>query len=437
MIDSLLIKNVQMVLPEGIREGDLLVRDGKIVEIAPSINASVECEINEKGLTLMPGVIDSHVHFRDPGVTHKESIYSGARAAASGGVTTFFDMPNTIPSTITAEAMAEKKQIASETSLINYNFYIGATSDNLDVLNTVENVAAIKIFVGSSTGDMLVDDQAVLESIFANGSKLIAIHSEDEGIIQENVEKYSGSTDVSDHERIRSPEAAIKATKRLCELADRYKRRLQILHLTTQEETEFLRELKSPFVTTEACVQHFLLHGEGLYDRLGTFAQINPPLREDSRHAEAIWAGLMDSTIGMVVTDHAPHLVEEKKQPFGKAPSGMPGVETSLSLMLNLVNQGKCSLEQVVQWMCHGPAATYNVEKRGSLRVGNWADLTLVDMNASRRIESGKLNTKSNWSAFDGWNVQGLPLMTFVNGQLVYREGDFFESVKGQEVRLT
>ena len=433
-VESTLFKEITFIRNGEEWVGDVLVKNGKIAEIAPSIPGHAEHIIREKGLTLIPGCIDPHVHFREPGVTHKESIATGSRAAASGGVTSFFDMPNTKPATITLEALAEKKHIASQTSLVNYNFFMGATSENLEEANAAENVPGIKIFVGSSTGNMLVDKQSELEPFFAKGKHLLAVHAEDETTILENKNRIGDTTNVHDHIKIRSVEAAIKATKRVVQLADKYKRRLHICHLTTQEEAEFLRA-RNPWVTTEVCTQHLFLWAPDCYDKLGCFAQINPPLRE-KRHADALWKALKDGTISCVVTDHAPHTIEEKLKPFGQAPSGMPGVETSLPLMLNLVSKGACTLQDVVRWMSEAPATVYNIQNKGKIEIGYDADLVLIDLKAKKRVERSKVISKCGWSAFEGFELTGWPVATYVNGQKVYQEGDFFEDVKGKEVQM-
>ncbi len=435
MLESLLIKNVNMVLPNGVFEGDLKVEKGIITEIGPSLSGSVEKTIDEKGLVLMPGCIDPHVHFRDPGVIEKEDLYTGSCAAAAGGITSFFEMPNTKPSTTSCALMAEKKKIAAEKSIVNYNFFIGATPDNLDELKVIENVPGIKIYVGSSTGSLLVNEQDALESIFKNTTHLIAVHAEDEATVLENKERYKNSTDVADFIKIRTVEAALKCTKRVVELAQRHKHRLHICHLTTAEEALFLKDKIGSLVTTEVCPQHLFLWAPDIYTQMGTLAQINPPIRE-KYHAEGLWTALKSGLISMVVTDHAPHLLEEKLQVFGKAPSGMPGIETSLALMLNQVNKGACTLENVAQWMSKAPADVFRIQNKGQLKVGFDADMVLVDMKKKARVEGKKFKSKAKWSAFEGMKLQGWPLMTLVNGQMVYREGDILDAIKGKEVQI-
>jgi dihydroorotase len=435
MIESILFKNVQILTASGQKQGDVYVLNGKIVAVQPVLNVAAECVIQDKGLTLMPGVFDPHVHFREPGFPEKETIYSGSKAAVRGGVTSFFEMPNTNPPTIDAKTVAQKKAIAAETSLANYNFFIGATTTNCEALNQVENVPGIKIFVGSSTGNMCVDDQTLLELIFSSGNRLIAVHSEDEATIQKNRLQFKDTQNVDDHYRIRDVNAAMIATKRVVALANRFKRRLHICHLTTGEEAEYLAQCESPYVTTEVTPQHLLLWAPECYAKLGTFAQINPPIRQ-KRHADALWHHLKRGTIHCVGTDHAPHTIAEKMKPFGDAPSGMPGVETSLPLFLTLAAQGKCTYSAVVKWLSAAPAQIYQVPQKGDISEGFDADLTLVDLNKRHTLSNAAMQTNAGWSAFEGWDCQGEVVATFVNGQPVYREGDFFESIKGKEIKI-
>ena len=436
MIESTLFKDIEIVTPNGVHQGDLLIKEGKIAAIEPVINETAEEVIQETGLTILPGVIDPHVHFRDPGATHKEDLESGSKAAASGGVTSFFDMPNTNPATISVEAMQAKKDYASTTSLVNYNFFIGATADNLRELQDVENVPGIKIYVGSSTGSLLVDQDEILDQIFRDTSKLIAVHSEDEAMIQEKMKEFKGSTNVLDHEKIRSAEGALKCTQFLCELALKHKHRLHICHLTTKQEVEYLKSLgKQPFISTEVTPQHLLTYSPDIFERWGTKAQINPPIRSRD-HQEALFKGLKEGVIACIGSDHAPHLASEKAKPFGQAPSGMPGVETSLPVFLNLVDQGYFSLQDCVRLMSFMPAQLFKVKNKGQLTVGYDADCVVIDRKGKHQIDQSSLVTKAKWSVFEGLTLTGKPIATFVNGQCVYREGSFFTDVKGTEIRI-
>ena len=330
--------------------------------------------------------------------------------------------------------MAEKKQLAAEKSVVNYGFFIGATPDNLEELNAVENVCGIKIFMGASTGDLLVDDPNTLESIFANGTKLIAVHAEDESILQENRRLMKGIDDVRIHSRIRDESAALSATKLAVRLSIKYLRRLHILHLTTEEECDFLRTLpREHHISTEVCPQHLVLTSPECYEHLGTKAQMNPPIRS-KRHTVALWQALKDGIIDCIATDHAPHTLAEKKQPYGMSPSGMPGVETSLALMLDRVNRDLCTLPEVVYWMSESPAKLYKMHGKGRIEVGQDADLALIDMSLKKKVTNGKLHTRVNWSPFDGMEMQGWPVRTIVNGQTVFLNGEVNESVRGKEI---
>jgi dihydroorotase len=437
MVESILIKRAQLVIPSGVVNGDILIKHGVISKISPSISTPAEVVINDPGLTIMPGVIDTHVHFREPGHPHKESIESGSFAAVAGGVTTFFDMPNNHPPTTDVAALTHKKEIAAQTSYANYNFYIGATTTNLDDLIAAENCPGIKIFMGSSTGNMLVDDQKILEDIFRYANKPIVIHSEDETLVQRNAQVFLGSQDAMDHMHIRSPEAALISTQRAVALAKKYQQRLHILHLTTADEVDWLMAQDlPPYITTEVCIQHLLLHAPRVYEQLGTFAQINPPLRTQ-HHANRLFYGLQQGLISSIVTDHAPHLINEKSQPFGTAPSGMPGVETLLPLTLRFYHEQKATLNNVSEWLSGAAQRLFNIDRRGRLIEGYYADLAVVDLDKSWTIQNKTTVSRCGWSAFDGWTVKGKPLITIVNGQIVYREGEcLIEKPCGREVAL-
>ena len=433
MKSSLTIRNAVVVLPGIIQKTDVSVINGVINAIGSEIPEVGEV-IDAEGLFLIPGIIDPQVHFREPGADHKEDLHSGSCAAAAGGVTSFLDMPNNNPPVTTIERMAEKKQLAAEKSVVNYGFFIGATPDNLKELNAVENVCGIKIFMGASTGDLLVDDPDILERIFGNGNKLIAVHAEDESILQENRRLMKGIDDVRIHSRIRDESAALSATKLAVRLSIKYLRRLHILHLTTEEECDFLRTLpREHHISTEVCPQHLVLTSPECYEHLGTKAQMNPPIRS-KRHTVALWQALKDGIIDCIATDHAPHTLAEKKQPYGMSPSGMPGVETSLALMLDRVNRDLCTLPEVVYWMSESPAKLYNMHGKGRIEVGQDADLALIDMSLKKKVTNGKLHTRVNWSPFDGMELQGWPVRTIVNGQTVFLNGEVNKSVRGKEI---
>ena len=429
-----LIKNGTLVNHGTRRDADILITDGTITKVGPSLTDPADETIDASGLHILYGALDDQVHFRDPGLEHKEDLETGSRGAAAGGVTSFFEMPNTVPNTICADSMAAKKALAAEKCVVNYNFFIGATGHNLDEINSVPNVPGIKIFMGSSTGNLLVSEEEALDEIFGNGDRIIAVHAEDEATIQANYEKYADSTDVQDHYRIRSVEAAMLATQQAVRLSKKYNRRLHILHLTTKDEADYLRENKTEHITVELCPQHFLLKAPEDYDRLGTYVQMNPPVRT-AEHGPALWQALKDGVIDIMATDHAPHTIEEKEQPFGKAPSGMPGVETLLPLMFNRSNEGHCTLEEISHWCCERPYEIFRVKNKGRIEPGYDADLVLVDMNKEKTIENGKLFNKANWSPYNGWTLKGWPVRTLVHGTTVFLNGEITAKA-GREVEF-
>lgn len=430
--ESILIKGAHFLKDSDLIKGDVLIKDNKIAAIDYQLSNHADYILPAQHLFLMPGVIDPHVHFRDPGLCHKEDLESGSKAAAAGGVTSFFDMPNTIPITDTNKQMAIKKNIASEKCLVNYNFFMAATQNNLNELLNAENIAGIKIYVGSSTGNLLVNEPDVLEAIFKKSNKLIAVHSEDENIIIANQKKYLPSTDPFTHVKIRSKQAAISCTKMLLNLAKKHQTRLHICHLTTAEEAEFIYQQGIEHVSSEVTVQHMLLD-DSLYSKIGTFAQLNPPIR-DAANAKKLKQHLYNGHINCIASDHSPHTKQEKSQAYGHAPSGIPSVETQLPLMLNQVNQKNTTLCQIQNWFCHAPARLFAIQNKGFLKTGFDADLTLIDLQKSKTITEKNLQCKAQWSPYCGQKVTGWPLITIVNGHIVYREGDFFDDIKGKEI---
>ncbi|MBN2143320.1 MAG: dihydroorotase [Candidatus Aureabacteria bacterium] len=430
----LLIKNAEVVSSNRTDTADVWIEGTTIVQVGGSLKTIPVETIDAKGLMLIPGVIDTHVHFRQPGMEWKEDIKSGSSAAAAGGVTTVFDMPNTIPPTVDESSLTAKRKAFSEQSLVNYGIFIGAASSNMDFLNTAENVPGIKVFMGSSTGSLLLSDEKELEKVFACGSRLIAAHAEDEALLLLNKEKYRSANQASFHPLIRSPETALTATVKAVQFSQKYQRRLHLLHLSTQEEVEYLSGIyHKKHITAEVTPHHLVLSSPECYEQLNTFAQTNPPVRE-KRHSQALWTALKKGVIHTIASDHAPHLVSEKEKGYGLAPSGVPGVETSLPLMLNQVNKGQCSVHEIVKWMCENPALMFRLKNKGFIKKGFDADLVLVDMKKRKKVQNGRLFTKPNWSPYDGWTVQGWPVITFVNGQIAFREGEIMTSTLGKEV---
>ncbi len=420
-----LIRGATVVLPDELARVDVLLDGHLIAEIDPAGQVSVDETVDATGRYLLPGVVDDQVHFREPGLTHKEDLATASRACAKGGVTTFLEMPNTQPTTTTAARLEEKLALAGQRSLVNYGFYIGATPHNLPDLQQVERQLAdrtpgIKIFIGSSTGDLLVDDQEALEAIFAHTRLPITAHCEDETTVRANAAALGPTNDVRDHSRIRDVRAAVIATRRALDLAFRHQHRFHLLHTSTAAETELLADHRG-LITAEACPHH-LLFNVADYDRLGTLVQMNPSLKSAADN-EGLWAALLDGRIQVIATDHAPHTRAEKNQAYPASPAGLPAVENSLALMLDQVRQGRCRLEQVVHWMCDAPARTWDLVGKGRIAKGYDADLVLVDLERVHTIRDEEQWTKCGWSPWHGVTLTGLPVKTWVRGTLVYDEG--------------
>jgi dihydroorotase len=426
-VNSLLIRHAHILLANGEwLMGDVLVRDERIVEIAASIaTTEVSRELDATGLVLLPGVIDPQVHFREPGLEHKEDLTTASHACAKGGVTSFLEMPNTKPLTITQAALDDKLDRASRKSIVNYGFFIGATPANLPDIRTAT----------PAHGDLLVDTAAALEPIFAQGDRLIAVHAEDQARINQRKQAFVGITDPAIHSQIQDDIAALNATKLALQLSEQYQRRLHILHLSTAIEVEFLRQHKPAWVTAEVTPQHLMLNTD-VYAQIGTLAQMNPPLRSHHDN-EVLWAGLLDGTIDFIATDHAPHTLAEKAKGYPNTPSGMPGVETALPVMLTQAVAGKCSIEQVSNWMSTAVAKAYNIPNKGAISIGYDADLVLVDVENYHSVERKDIVSKCGWSPFEGWNLTGYPVYTIVNGNIVYEKGEIRSDIKGKALRFT
>lgn len=432
---SLLIKNGSLVSSSGIIKSDVFILNGKIAKIAQCLNDQADRVIDAEGKHVFPGLIDPQVHFRDPGLTHKEDLKTGAMAAVAGGITTFFEMPNTNPSTTTLEKLAEKYEVASKKSVANHSFFLGATNDNLNEIKKLDGSCGLKIFMGSSTGDLLVDDDEILDKIFSCCNKIIAVHAEDEAILKA-ANKIVSKDSFANHPDARPVEAALKATTKAVNLALKYNKRLHVLHLSTAEEVEFLRKHKSSgLITAETTPQHLLMHSPDIYNEIGSLAQMNPPIRE-KYHQKELWAGLKDGTIDCVATDHAPHTLEEKSLPYGEAPSGMPGVQTSLTLMLNEVSNERIDLENVVKWMAENPAELYDIKGKGFLKEGYDADITIVDMDREKTILNEDMHSKCGWTAFHNFTTKGWPIITIVNGNVVYENDRLNLDVFGKPVKF-
>ncbi len=415
-----LIKNSQVVLPTGVEAVSVLIEDEKIAAVDVAAQTVADEVVDAAGLHLLPGVIDDQVHFREPGLTHKEDLAHASRACAKGGVTTFLEMPNTKPSATTQALVDQKYAVAAQKSLVNYGFYIGATPDNIKDLKTAQNIPGIKIFIGSSTGDLLVDDQDALERIFAETTLPITAHCEDESTVRANAERLAGTTDVADHSRIRDHEAAMIATRRAFDLAKRHQHRFHLLHVTTGAETELLDDHQG-LLTAEACTPHLMFTSDD-YQRLGTLIQANPSIKETADR-DQLWQALRDNTLQVIATDHAPHTLEEKQQAYPRSPSGMPSIENSLALMLNEVHQGRLALTRVVEAMCDAPARVWDILSKGRIAEGYDADLVLVDLELTRQVRNEDQLSKCGWSPWHGTELTGWPVRTWVLGHEVCRDG--------------
>jgi len=421
---------------------DVLIKDGFIDKIGQNLSAPEAEEINAEGKYLLPGMIDDQVHFREPGLTHKADIFTESMAAVAGGITTFMEMPNTVPNTLTQELLADKYAIAAETSLANYSFYMGASNDNIEqVLKTdPKNVCGIKVFMGSSTGNMLVDNEKTLEKIFSQAPILVATHCEDEATIRHNLAKFKAKYDdhltIDMHPLIRSEEACYKSSSLAVELAKQYNTRLHILHISTAKEIALFDNtipLKDKRITAEACVHHLWFNDKD-YARKGNFIKWNPAVKTEADQ-NGILQGILHDHIDVIATDHAPHTLEEKNQPYIQAPSGGPLVQHALPALLEMHLQGKISLEKIAEKTAHNLAICFDIEKRGFIREGYWADLVLVDLKDSWTVT--KLNNfyKCGWSPFDGDTFQASVTHTFVSGNLAYVKGRFTTDQIGK--RLT
>lgn len=427
------IRNAVVVLPQGASRLDVVIEGSRIADIDPAAQLQVDQEIDATGLHLLPGVIDDQVHFREPGLTHKEDLSTASRACAKGGVTTFLEMPNTSPTTTTMARLEEKLALAAQKSRVNYGFYIGATTDNIEELKQATRTPGIKIFIGSSTGNMLVDEQEALERIFAETTLPITAHCEDESTVRANRERYTSTSDVADHSRIRDHLAAAIATRRALDLAHRHRHRFHVLHVSTAEECDLVADHRQ-LITAEACPHHLLFSTDD-YPRLGTLVQMNPSLKSHA-DCEALWQALADGRIQVIATDHAPHTLEEKRQPYPQSPSGLPAVENSLALMLDQVHRGRATLEQVVHWMCDAPARVWDIVSKGRIAPGYDADLVLVDLERRHTIRNDEQLTKCGWSPWHGTELVGMPVMTWVMGQIAYRDGHVDDAIRGTEAKF-
>ncbi|WP_298329605.1 dihydroorotase [uncultured Dokdonia sp.] len=443
-MEKILIKDAHIVNEGTIFRGDVLVHNGIIEEIAESISAkSGDVHIfDAEGTYLIPGIIDDQVHFREPGLTHKGNIATESKAAVAGGITSFIEMPNTAPQTTTIEKLEEKFEIAANSSAANYSFMFGGTNDNLEEILKVDkkNVAGLKLFLGSSTGNMLVDNEAVLEKIFKSTDMVISTHCEDEETIRKNLaiykERYGDDIPMNLHPIIRSEEACYISSSRAIELAKKTGARLHVFHLSTGKETALFDNsipLAEKKITAEVCIHHLWFSDED-YDEKGSKIKWNPAVKT-SKDRDELFQALLDDKIDVIATDHAPHTLEEKNNVYTKAPSGGPLVQHALPAMLEFYHQGKISLEKIVEKMCHNPAILFQVEKRGYIRKGYKADLVLVDLNAPWTVQKDNILYKCGWSPFEGTTFKSRITHTFVNGRLAHKNFKVYDELFGE--RLT
>ena len=444
MTEKTLIKNISIINEGQIIVADLFTDNGIIQNIGKLTDYKNVKVIDGTGKYLFPGIIDGQVHFREPGLTHKGDLYTESKAAVAGGVTSFIDMPNTFPNVLTMDILNEKYQLASEKSLANYGFFLGVNGDNIDEVIKLDTSKLLGVsddgLYFTKKGNLLADNPETMEKLFANCKSIIAIHSEKEQIVEENEqhyrEIYGENVPIEFHPVIRSEKACYEATKRAIEIANKYKAQLHILHLTTEAETHLFRNdipLKGKNITTEVSVHH-LWFSDKDYERLGTLIKWNPAIKTE-KDKKGLFTALLDDRIDIVTTDHAPHTLDEKQKPYFQSMSGAPIVQHSLNIMLEFFKQGLISLEKIAEKMCHNPAILYSIKKRGFIREGYFADLTIVDLNAGYTVSKDNILSKCGWSPLEGTTFKTKVTHTFVNGHLVYDNGKFDETKRGQPLK--
>jgi dihydroorotase len=445
-MQNYLLKNISVVNENNISQKDVYIKKGRIEKIENEINVKEKvAEINSEGKHLFPGAIDDQVHFREPGLTHKANIYTESKAAVAGGVTSFMEMPNTIPNALTEELLEEKYSIAKRDSLANYSFFMGVSNTNADEVLKMnkrkKEVCGVKIFMGSSTGNMLVDSEPALHKIFSESEFLIATHCEDEKIIKENYRNLKSVKPIlspSDHPVIRNVDACYASSSFAASLARKYNSRLHILHITTEKELELFSNevpLKEKRITAEVCVHHLHFTSDD-YEKLGYLIKCNPAIKA-AENKQALWKGLLDNRLDVIATDHAPHTIEEKQGPYEHAHAGLPLVQHPLLIMLKYYKEGKISLEKIAEKMSHAVADCFRIKDRGYIREGYFADLVIVDLNESTTVTKENILYKCGWSPVEGATFPAAIKNTFVNGNCVYGNSMFHESVKGERLLFT
>ena len=433
---ELLLKGGTVVNHDGKINVDVGISGGRIAALGQLNGSQADQVVDCTGLHILPGVIDTQVHFREPGAEHKEDLETGSRGAVMGGVTAVFEMPNTWPTTVTPEALADKVSRAHHRMYCDFAFYVGGTRENIDELPMLEKLpgaAGIKVFLGSSTGDLLIDDAKVLGELLKKLNRRAAFHSEDEGRLRERMD-VRRVDDPTSHPEWRDVEAAMLSTRRLVRLAHEANAQIHVLHVSTAEEMEFLRDHKD-IASVEVTPQHLTLAGPDIYHEIGTRAQMNPPLR-DARHRDGLWAGLTSGVVDVLGSDHAPHTLEEKSASYPATPSGMPGVQTLVPIMLDHVNAGKLSLERFVDLMSHGPQRLFGLQGKGRLAVGYDADITVVDLKREMTLSDAQMESRSKWTPYDGRIVRGCPVGTIIRGNRVMWDGEILGAAQGEAVKF-
>ena len=434
MLD-LIIKKGLCYIDSDLKDQDIGIKDSQIVEIG-KIKSDSKDIFDAQGLTILPGCIDTQVHFREPGSIDTEDLHSGSRAAIVGGITSVFEMPNTNPPTSNKVEFQKKLDLAKNRMYCNYAFYFGATPDNaaeLENLKDLEGCCGIKLFAGSSTGNLLVQHEEDIEKVFKSSSKVVSVHSEDEEILNIN-KKLIKDGDVHSHPIWRSEECAISSTRRIVKIAERYKKKAHILHVTTKQEIDFLSQHKGN-ITFEITPQHLTIFAPDCYDELGTYAQMNPPLRDKS-HYDRLWYGVKNNLNDTIGSDHAPHLKKNKDKKYPNSPSGMPGVQTLMPVMLNHVNNGKLSLEQLMNSVCENPAKIFGIKNKGFIKEGFDADFTIIDLNKVIEIKNEKIESKCGWSPFHGYKFKGTPVATIIRGEIKMKDGMILGDPTGEAIKF-
>ena len=430
MLD-LIIKNGSCYIDKNLKEQDIAVKDGKIIEIG-KITSDTKETFDAKNLTVLPGCIDTQTHFREPGSTDTEDLNSGSRAAIVGGITGVFEMPNTNPPTSNKIEFQKKLDLAKNRMYCNYAFYFGATADNasdLADLKNLEGCCGVKLFAGSSTGNLLVAKEDDIEKVFKNTSKVVSVHSEDEEILNKN-KKLIKNGDVHSHPVWRSEECAISSTRRIVKIAERHKKKAHILHVTTKQEVDFLSQHKGD-ITFEITPQHLTIYSPDCYDKLGSYAQMNPPIRDKS-HYDRLWYAIKNNYNDTIGSDHAPHLKKNKEKTYPNSPSGMPGVQTLMPVMLNHINEGKLTIEQLINFVCENPVKIFGIKNKGFIKEGYDADFTIVDMNKKIVVKNEKIESKCRWSPFHEFEFKGTPVTAIIAGQIKMREGKIIGDPTGK-----